>query len=214
MYTELIMDFICTIGVIAFAISGAMAALDKHTDPFGTVILAVVTATGGGIFRDILLGLQPPKVFIDPTYVLVAAATALIIFLLVSIIGKDSYLKNSGLIDSINNIFDALGLGVFVVMGTQSAIEYGFSQNAFFCIFLGTITGIGGGFIRDIMAQEIPVILRKHVYALAAIAGSGLFFIMHTKGMSYTLSAFASAGVTFTLRMLATRYKWNLPPAF
>ncbi len=214
MYTELIMNFICMIGVIAFAVSGAMVALDKHTDPFGTATLAVVTATGGGIFRDILLGLQPPKVFVDPTYVLVAAATALIIFLIVSIIGKDTYLKNTALIDSINNIFDALGLGVFVVLGTQAAIEYGFSQNAFFCIFLGTITAIGGGFIRDIMVQEIPVVLRKHVYALAAIAGSGLFYIMHMCGIGYTVSAFAAAGVTFALRMLATRYKWNLPPAF
>lgn len=213
MYTEIVMDIICTIGIIAFAVSGAMVAIKKRTDPFGAVVLAVVTATGGGITRDILLGIQPPAAFIDCSFVVISTATALIVFL-IAFIGKDSYRSKSELIDSINNIFDALGLGVFVVIGTQTAIDYGYSQNMFLSIFIGTLTGIGGGFIRDIMVQEIPSVMRKHIYALAAISGSTIFYIMYMHNIDYTLSAFCSAGFTFILRMLATHFKWNLPPAY
>lgn len=213
MYTEIVMDLISIIGIIAFAVSGAMVAIKKRTDPFGAVVLAVVTATGGGITRDILLGIQPPVAFIDCSYVLLAAGTALSVFL-IAFIFSDFYRLKSRLIDSINNIFDALGLGVFVVIGTQAAIDYGFSQNAFLSIFIGVVTGIGGGFIRDIMVKEIPSVLRKHIYALAAISGSAVFYIMYINRFDYTLSVFVSAGITFLLRMLATYFKWNLPTAY
>ncbi len=213
MYTELVMDIISVIGIIAFAVSGAMVAIKKRTDPFGAVVLAVVTATGGGITRDILLGIQPPVAFIDCSYVLIAAGTALAVFL-IAFIFSDFYRSKSRLIDSTNNIFDALGLGVFVVIGTQAAIDYGFSQNAFLSVFIGSVTGIGGGFIRDIMVKEIPSVLRKHIYALAAICGSAVFYIMYINRFDYTLSVFISAGITFLLRMLATYFKWNLPPAY
>lgn len=213
MYTEFVMDIICTIGIIAFAVSGAMVAVKKRTDPFGTVVLAVVTATGGGITRDVLLGIQPPSVFIDCSYVIIAAVSALAVFM-IAFIGKEAYLSKSELIDGINNIFDALGLGVFVVMGTQSAIDCGYSGNMLLSVFIGTLTGIGGGFLRDIMVQEIPAVMCKHIYALAALGGSLLFYVLYINSVSYTVSAFAGAGATFILRMLATRYKWNLPPAF
>lgn len=213
MYTELVMDIICRIGIIAFAVSGAMVAIKKHTDPFGVVFLAVITATGGGMIRDILLGIQPPVIFIDFSYVIYASITALIVFF-VAYINKDLYRSKTTLIDSINNIFDALGLGVFVVMGTQTAIDYGFSQNIFFTITTGVITGIGGGFLRDITVGEIPFVLRKHIYVLAALTGSLIFYIMYVNSISYTVSAFSAAGITFAIRMLATHFKWNLPPAY
>lgn len=213
MYTEIVMDIICIIGVIAFGISGAMVAVKKRTDPFGVVFLAVITATGGGITRDLLLGVQPPVIFIDYTYVIFAAVAALVVFT-VAHINKDFYRTKTERIDSINNVFDALGLGVFVVMGTQTAIDYGFAQNAFFTITIGVITGIGGGFLRDIMVGEIPFVLKKHIYVLAAFTGSIVFYFMYINSVDYTISAFLSAGITFAIRMLATHYKWNLPPAY
>ncbi len=213
MYTEIVMDLICTIGVVAFGISGAMVAIKKRADPFGVVFLAVITTTGGGITRDILLGIQPPAIFIDYTYALYAAITALIVFT-VAHINKDLYCSKTDVIDSINNIFDALGLGVFVVIGTQTAIDYGFAQNAFLTVTVGVITGIGGGFLRDIMVGEIPFVLKKHIYVLAAFTGSIVFYFMYINSISYTISAFLSAGITFAIRMLATHFKWNLPPAY
>ncbi|MBO5059429.1 MAG: trimeric intracellular cation channel family protein [Clostridia bacterium] len=207
------MTIICVIGTVAFSVSGAMVAIKKHADIFGAVTLAVVTATGGGMVRDILLGIQPPHAFLDSRYIFIAAAAALIVFL-IAYIGKDAYISRENFIDSVNNIFDALGLGVFVVMGTQTAIDYGFSQNALLSVFIGTLTGIGGGFLRDIMVHEIPSMLKKHIYALAALSGSLIFYIMYTNSLGYTLSAFFGATATFLLRMLATRFKWNLPPAY
>ena len=213
MYTEIVMEVICIIGVIAFAISGAMVAVKKRTDPFGVVFLAVITATGGGITRDLLLGIQPPVIFIDYTYMIFAAVAAMVVFT-VAHIKKDFYRNRTERIDSINNVFDALGLGVFVVMGTQTAIDYGFAQNAFFTVTIGVITGIGGGFLRDIMVGEIPTVLKKHIYVLAAFTGSIVFYIMYVNSINYTLSAFLGAGITFAIRMLATHFKWNLPPAY
>ncbi len=213
MYTEVVMDIICIIGVIAFGVSGAMVAVKKRTDPFGVVFLAVITATGGGITRDLLLGIQPPVIFIDYTYVIFAASAAIVVFF-VARMYKDFYRTKTDRIDSINNVFDALGLGVFVVMGTQTAIDYGFAQNAFFTITIGVITGIGGGFLRDIMVGEIPTVLKKHIYVLAAFTGSIIFYFMYINSINYTLSAAFSAGITFAIRMLATHFKWNLPPAY
>ncbi len=213
MYTETIMNIICNIGIVAFAVSGAMVAIEKRTDPFGAIVLAVITATGGGMLRDITLGILPPKMFRDPTYVVIATITALIVFL-IAYLSKDTYQKNSALLDSINNIFDALGLGIFVVIGVQTAIDYGFIDNGFLVIFIGVITGIGGGFMRDIIVQEIPSVLTKHIYALAAVAGSLIFYTMYLANIDYTLSVFAAAGTTFLLRMLATYFHWNLPTAY
>lgn len=213
MYTEAITEFIGILGVIAFAISGAMAAINKRTDPFGIIVLAAITATGGGIIRDIILGIFPPHVFTDCTYVLIAAAVALAVYFIAHTF-KDAYRRNTELIDSINNIVDALGLGIFIVNGSQTAIDYGFSDNSFLVIFIGMITGIGGGFLRDIFITEIPFVLRKKIYALAALAGSMLYYLMYMLRFDYTFSIIASAGVTFVLRMLATRYRWNIPPAY
>lgn len=207
------MNIICTVGIIAFAVSGATAAIEKHTDPFGTIIAAVLTACGGGITRDILLGITPPRSLLDPSYISLASATALIVYLIAFIL-KDAFRSGADIIDTAVNVFDALGLGVFVVMGTQTAIDFGFSQNAFLSILIGVLTGCGGGFLRDITLREIPVMLKRHVYVIAACCGGAVFYVMYTSQVGYTPSVTASVLVTFSLRMLATRYKWNLPPAY
>lgn len=213
MYTETIMRFMSIAGVAAFAISGAMVAISKQVDVFGIVVLAVITATGGGIMRDVLLGVYPPNAFTDRSYVFIAIITALIVFLIAHLF-KDSYRRREHLLDSINNVVDALGLGVFAVSGTLAAIDYGFADNGFLCVFVGMITGIGGGFLRDIMVQEIPFILKKRIYALASLAGSIAFYLLYMNGSGYTLSAAAGAGLTFFLRIFATHYRWNLPHAY
>jgi len=209
---ETAIDIISFFGIIAFAVSGAMVAIKKRVDLFGVIVLSVITATGGGITRDIFLDRLPPIAFLDTGYITLAALTAIVVYSLART-HKDYYRKNTHTIDTVNNIFDALGLGAFVVMGTQSAIDCGFSGNAFFTVFVGVLTGIGGGFLRDIMVCEIPMILKRHFYALAALAGALAFYILYIMVFPYTLSVLISIGITFSLRMLATHYKWNLPPA-
>jgi len=211
-FMELMMKFIEAIGIISFAISGATMGIKKKADPFGAVVLAVVTATGGGITRDIFLGRLPPASFLDTGYISTAALTGVGVFF-VAKNNKHCYEKNLAILDTVNNVFDALGLGVFTAMGTYLAITCGFSRNTFFAIFIGVLTGIGGGFIRDIMLREIPFVLQKHFYALASIAGAFIFYSLYMLHIPETPSLLVSASVTFVLRMLATHYKWNIPPA-
>ena len=210
---EAILNIISFFGIVAFGVSGAMVAIRKQVDLFGVIFLAVVTATGGGITRDIFLDRLPPIAFLDTGYMAVAAASAVMVYVIAKG-NKEYYQKNTAALDSITNIFDALGLSIFVVMGSGAAIDYGYSQNAFFVVFIGVLTGIGGGFLRDIMVCEIPFVLKKHFYALAAVAGALVYYILYEIKAPYALSVLVSASVTFSLRMLATKYKWNLPPAF
>lgn len=209
---ELMIKFIEIIGIISFAISGATMGIKKEADPFGAVVLSVVTATGGGITRDIFLGRLPPASFLDTKYIATAALTALSVFF-VAKNNKVYYQKNFKILDNVNNVFDALGLGVFTAMGTHQTISCGFMQNTFFCLFIGVITGIGGGFLRDIMLREIPFVLKKNFYALAALAGAFIFYVLYVHNVPNSPSLVISSAVTFILRMLATRYKWNIPPA-
>lgn len=209
---ELVMSFTEIIGIISFAISGATMGIKKKADPFGAVVLAAVTATGGGILRDIFLGRLPPASFLDTKYIATAALTALSVFF-VAKNNKAYYEKNLSALDTVNNVFDALGLGVFTAMGTHQAISCGFLQNTFFCLFIGVVTGIGGGFTRDIMLGEIPFILKKHFYALASLSGAFIYYVLYMSHIPGTTALIISSAVTFTLRMLATRYRWNIPPA-
>lgn len=213
LYTQVFSDFLSFIGVAAFAASGAMAGVERKTDLLGVIILAATTATGGGVMRDILLGFTPPKIFLAPTYFFIAALIGLVLFAFAYFF-FDEYNKQSGFIDKANNIFDALGLGIFVALGTQTAIESGYAHNMFLSVMIGTLTGVGGGFFRDIMILRIPVILRKHIYASAALSGSMVFYLLHTFSVQYSYSLIISALVTFILRMLATHFRWNLPKIY
>lgn len=213
MYTKVFTNVLSFIGVAAFAASGAMAGVERKTDLLGVIILATTTATGGGVIRDILLGFTPPKIFLAPSYFFIAVLVALILFVF-AYFHFDEYHKRAAFIDKANNIFDALGLGIFVALGTQTAIDSGYAQNMFLSVMIGTLTGVGGGFLRDIMILRIPVILRKHVYASSALLGSIVFYIMHMFSIRYSYSLVISALVTFILRMLATHFKWNLPKIY
>lgn len=212
MNIETIMDAIGFLGTIAFGVSGAMAGIKKRLDLFGVIVLAVVTATGGGITRDIFLDRLPPLAFIDTDYIVTAALSAIAVYIIARC-NRDYYIRNSHAIDAVTNIFDASGLGIFVVSGAQSAIDSGFCNNVFFVLFIGVVTGIGGGFLRDIMIREIPFVLKKRFYALAALSGGFCYYLLYTYQLSYAPSVITSVLVTFSLRILATHYKWNLPKA-
>lgn len=211
MEIEQIIYFIVEIlGTIAFATSGAMVAISKRVDIFGVLVLSSVTALGGGCIRDILIGTLPPRMFSDYRYVMVAVAVALVVFV-VAYIFRDLYQKSQKIVDSVNNVFDAAGLGIFTVTGVQVAIESGFEMNSILAVCLGVITGIGGGILRDVMLREIPFVLKKRIYALASIAGGIVYYNLYLAEVGKTLSIVVAVAVTFAIRILATIFKLDLP---
>ena len=200
------------LGTAAFAVSGAMVAIDKGMDLFGVIFLAMVTALGGGTLRDVLIGHFPPRMFTNYQYLTLAVVCALVVFLLADVF-KERYVKSEQGIERVNNVFDAIGLGVFAVSGARIGMEAGFMDNAFLVTFLGMTTAVGGGMIRDVLLKEIPFVLNKRVYAVAAIAGALTYWVMEVVFLNPVLAYALGWLVTVTLRLLATIYKWNLPKA-
>ena len=198
------------VGTIAFAISGAILAVNRKMDIFGVNILAITTACGGGIIRDLIIGDTPPKAFKDPFYVGVA-------FLVANVLFTGLYLhkhlprKMGGMYDRMVFWFDTLGLAAFTVDGVAMGIDSGYSDNMFLLVFLGFITGVGGGVLRDIMADQMPSILRKHVYALASIAGGLVMVSICTYTDFRKIAAVSGFMMIVVLRYLAAKYEWNLP---
>ena len=200
------------IGTVAFAMSGALLAIRKKLDIFGVMLLAIITALGGGTVRDLLIGHLPPKMFYSSSYLLVSTFVALLIFVIVRALKGVPAVGNWW--EILFTFCDAMGLGIFAVVGTQNAIMMGFRQNVFLCVFMGMTTGVGGGVIRDIMCAEIPAVLRKHIYAVAAIIGSLQYYYMVVLfHMNETFVSCISIVLIVTIRMLANYYKWNLPKA-
>ena len=195
-------------GTVAFAISGAMLAIERRLDLFGVVFLGVVTAIGGGVLRDLLLGQVPPLAFLNSIYFLVSALTALVVFAAALLLRRrrgTSLPSNSSLL----NVFDAAGLGIFSVIGVQNTVAAGFGDNLFLCLFLGMTTGVGGGALRDVLSGSTPAILRKHVYALASLAGALCYYLLRTRFPAGSIAV--STLLVILLRVLASRYRWTLP---
>ena len=200
------------LGTAAFAVSGAMVAIDTGMDLFGVIFLAMITALGGGTLRDVLIGHFPPRMFTNFEFLLLAVACAVTVFVLADLY-KERYIKSEHGIERVNNVFDAIGLGVFAVSGARIGMEAGFTDNAFLVTFLGMTTAVGGGMIRDVLLQRIPFVLNKRVYAVAAIAGALTYWVIEYVLMMPVLAYAVGWLVTVTLRILATIYKWNLPKA-
>lgn len=196
------------IGAAAFAVAGAMEALEKRADIFGVIFLAVTTALGGGVIRDILLGQLPPRMFVSYPYLLVALLAALAVFA-DAYVRRERYIRHKEKLDAVNNIFDAVGLAVFTVSGMNVAMSV--SDNVLLILILGMATGVGGGMLRDVMTNTMPKVLRKRVYAVASLVGGLVYYVLHILGVNDILSASAGMVVIFLLRVLATFYKWNLP---
>ena len=200
------------IGTIAFASSGAMVAIRKRLDLFGVLVLGATTAVGGGIIRDIILQITPPSSFQDPVYFMLAAITVGVIFLICYL---NPYFLDMRFLEGyerLMNILDAIGLGAFTVLGAQKAVAAGYENYRFLAIFLGVVTGVGGGLLRDMMAGITPYILKKHIYACASILGA-MAYIYGRMLMPDSLALVVGAAVVIIVRMLATKYRWNLPVA-
>ena len=198
------------IGTIAFACSGALVGIRKKLDLLGVIVLAVITATGGGMFRDILIGNVPPALFRNPFYAGVAVLATILIFFTIQ---SKRLLKTFMQIERYNQVFnslDAIGLGAFTVVGVDTAITYNIDHYFFLTIFVGVITGVGGGLIRDIMVCEIPSILKEHIYACASLAGA-LLYAGTWQIFDPDIAMITSALIVIAIRMLARHYDWNLP---
>ena len=198
------------IGVAAFAICGAMAGIDRGADIFGVLFVAVITALGGGVIRDMILGHLPPRMFSSFGYIGVAVFCGLVVFL-DAYARTEKYRQHQAELDSLVNIFDALGLAVFTVTGMDLAIAQCGLENPVLLVLLGTTTGVGGGMLRDVLIDVMPAVLRKRIYAVASMAGGIVYYILLWLGVPGFLSAIVAMAVIFTLRVLATVYKWNLP---
>lgn len=219
---DIILLSIEIIGIISFAIAGALVAIDKETDLFGVVFLAVMTCFGGGIIRDITIGRNPPAFFRELTYQFaIAIAVALIVFMLARIFQKQ-YVEKKRVVVKINNYIDALAIGIFSVSGVQTCIDFfakdGDPAGFVLCVVLGMTTAVGGGMIRDLILRDIPFILRKRIYALAALIGAILYYItvVHLfpgNGIAEVIGQIVAITVVVLIRVLATKLKWNLPKA-
>ena len=197
------------IGTVAFAISGSLIAARYELDLFGVVLVGCVTAVCGGMLRDILLGQLPPAVFSNKVLLAIAAVTSLLMFIIARL-SFDKFEKMEKRIESINILFDAIGLAAFSVTGMETAISAGYEKNALLTISMGVITGIGGGIVRDILVDKIPYVLKKHIYALASIIGCILYYVIRQSG-GKTISPFVCIPIIVIIRLLAAKYHWKLP---
>ena len=197
------------IGTIAFAISGALIAVRRNLDLFGVVLVGCITSVGGGIMRDLFLGKFPPNIFSNVIVLIIAAITAIVVFV-ISYFNANKFESFEKRIESINNFFDAVGLATFSAIGTEMACELGFSDMAIFSISMGLLTGIGGGIIRDILVDSTPYVLKKHIYALASIIGSTIYYIIRING-NKIVALIVSIPIIVIIRLLAAKYRWKLP---
>lgn len=196
------------IGVIAFAFSGAMLAIQKEMDILGVCVMGATTAVGGGIMRDVMLGITPPTSLANPLHVFVAIGVSLVAFL--PFFQKFLRNKSHKAYDAFMLIADSLGLGIFTVMGVNLALKTVEHPSIFICTFLGVITGVGGGVLRDILSKSKPYIFVKHFYACAAIFGAIICTALHPH-VGELPATIIGLSVIFTLRLLAAKYRWKLP---
>ena len=198
------------IGTIAFASSGAMVGIRKNMDIFGVVVLGVTTAVGGGCIRDLILGIHPPKMFHNFSYVGMAIVTSLLIFFLMYIkreLLEGHFIENY---EQIMNTFDAIGIGIFTVVGIQTTITVFDDSNIFLLIFVGVITSVGGGMLRDVLTGSVPFVFVKHIYASASLAGAVLYVVLRIY-INDVIAMIISMCLVITIRLLAAKYRWNLP---
>lgn len=205
-----IMFLLEILGTVSFSVSGAIEAMKKKMDLLGVLVLGLVTAVGGGIIRDLIIGKLPPASFRDPRNALIAIGTAFVAFLIGLIVSKRKEKPHRAVWNQALLISDALGLGAFTILGIQGVCQQSDDQSVALLLFVGVITGVGGGLLRDIFAGNVPYIFRKHVYATASIAGAVSYLSLQYFGYQ-RLAVFVSLFLVVLLRLLAAHYEWNLP---
>lgn len=201
--------FFDIIGTIAFAISGTILGCKKKMDILGVIVLGLVTALGGRFIRDLVLGITPPKMFQNSTNAIISTLFSILVF--VFYLQKSGF-KNKNWIKIMNKfmiITDTIGLASFTITGMATAISLGHHQK-FLLLFVGSITGVGGGMIRDVLARTIPFIFREQIYAGACILGATVFLIAR-HFLSYQISMIICFFTVLIFRLLAVKKNWNLP---
>ena len=190
------------LGVFVFALSGATLAVERRLDVFGVVVLAIAAALGGGLVRDLLLGATPPDALKDGRYLLVAVLAAAATF-----VGANLVQRLSGAV----RLFDAAGLGLFVASGTTKALNAGLGTAG--ALTVGCLTGIGGGLLRDLLVRDVPVVLRREIYAVPALLGAAVVVVAHGQHLPRAPWAIVAAALVFSLRMLGFWRHWQAPVA-
>ncbi len=196
-------------GIIAFAISGALVGIRRRMDIFGVMVLGLITAVGGGIMRDVILGITPPAAFCNPVYAGVALAVSILTYIIFT-----SRLWGTGGkgFSFAVTLADAIGLALFTVHGAGTAITAGYGDNIFLVLFLGVLTGVGGGILRDVLSARRPVIFCEEIYAVAAFIGAVIYVCIY-KYLGVGTSSLICCTVIVTLRMLSVHFGWRLPKA-
>ena len=190
------------LGTAAFAASGALAGIRRNMDLFGVLVLGMVTATGGGTLRDVLLGDTPPFIFKNETYFYLSIIVSLGVFL---------FHRRMGFLHPPLLYLDALGLGTFVVIGTGKALDYHLGYVG--AVMMGVVTATAGGMMRDILSSQVPLVLQKEVYASACLVGGSLLYVLHFTSLPPVLSLVLSALAVILLRVCAIHFNWALPKA-
>lgn len=210
---NLTMFILEVLGTISFSVSGAIAGIKKDMDLLGILTLAVITATGGGAIRDITLGLTPPLVFRNPVYLVIAIVTTALFIIALKFFGNRSYFnidKTHPTTETIFNMSDAIGLAVFSVSGVAVALENGFSDNVFLVLFVGAITGVGGGVVRDVFTMNTPSIFVRHIYALASLIGAIVYYLLWSV-LNKSVAMVITVVIVTMIRHYSRKYKMSLP---
>jgi uncharacterized membrane protein YeiH len=193
-------EILDVLGTMAFAVSGALTAMNKKMDPFGVLIIAFVTSVGGGTLRDVLIGRTPVGWMMNMNYVYAITLG----FILAMVFRKKLDRFKTSMF-----FFDTIGLGVFTLIGLEKGLEKGLEPSI--CIALGTMTACFGGVIRDILCNEIPVIFRKEIYATICIVGGIFFFILKKLDIPQDVLYLTTSMVIIAIRLMAVTFKWSLP---
>lgn len=197
------------VGVLSFAASGAMTGLRKNMDLFGVCILGLTTAVGGGVIRDVILGNTPPATFRDPVYAAVALIAALVLFLPQV---RRVLMRSAALFDKSMFWMDTAGLAIFTVVAIRTAYACVPQATVFLLVFVGVVTGVGGGVLRDMMAGDTPYIFLKHVYASASLAGA-LVCALLWDPLGEIPAMLLGGSLVILIRGLSAHFRWNLPRA-
>ncbi len=187
-------------GTLVFAISGALAAADKKFDIFGATVMALVTAVGGGTLRDVMIGSTPVGWMQDLNYLY-----CILIAVLISFFFKKHILR----LRKTMFLFDTIGIGLFTVLGAQKTLDIGLAP--IIAVLMGTVSAVFGGVLRDVLSNEVPLILRKEIYATACLAGGGMFVLLGQVNVHQNLRISLSIGVVMGVRLLAIWKSWSLP---
>ncbi|MFZ0512954.1 MAG: trimeric intracellular cation channel family protein [Candidatus Nitrosopolaris sp.] len=201
--SPLLIEILDLFGTIAFAVTGAFKAIEHNADIVGVIILSTITGVAGGVVRDIIFGRLPPTAITNPSYLIVTIASGIVIFFLYPSLKRhwNLFLK-----------FDAVGLGVFTVIGATFAYNL-FGLNFLVMTIAGTLSAVGGGILRDVFVNEIPLVFVKELYASASFVGIITFFIFLSIGFNLNIVTIPSILAVIVVRLIAMKFKWNLPRA-